>query len=154
MRARVRRAAAAVPNRSSSIHYRRPPMYPTLLLTAFRSPDARARAWTGAALFLILAFTALLRLDAFVGKYGTLDHPAWARVATHTIAPVASHLRPSKIAFGHVSEPYVGGDPIAYLRFAREMTSFYQWHVREPVFLALARFSLWTLDNQDLGLSV
>ena len=44
---------------------------------------------------LITMYGALLRLDAFTGKYGTLEHPAWARVATHQLAGVASHLRPT-----------------------------------------------------------
>jgi hypothetical protein len=51
-------------------------------------------------------------------------------------------------------QPYVGGDPINYLRYAREMTAFYQPHVREPVFLELTRFGLWTMDGQDAGISV
>jgi 4-amino-4-deoxy-L-arabinose transferase-like glycosyltransferase len=34
------------------------------------------------------------------------------------------------------------------------MTSFYQPHVREPVFLALTRFGLWAVDGQDVGVSV
>jgi len=124
------------------------------LLTAFRSADQRARAWTLAALILITAYGALLRLDAFVAKYGTLDHPSWARIATQNVAPVAAHLRPSGVAFARVPHPYVGGDPITYLKFGREMRSFYQAHVREPVFLALTRFSLWTLHNQDAGVSL
>ncbi|HEY3885880.1 MAG TPA: hypothetical protein VGL62_11765, partial [Vicinamibacterales bacterium] len=37
---------------------------------------------------LVTLYGALLRLDAFTGKYGTLDHPAWARYATHELAPL------------------------------------------------------------------
>ena len=124
------------------------------LVTALRSPGARARGWTLAALLLIIVFGALLRLDAIAGRYGTLDHPRWARAATHTIAPIAAHLRPSSVGWFRVTRPYVAGDPINYLKYAREMVSFYQPHVREPVFLALTRFSLWLLDNQDVGVSL
>jgi hypothetical protein len=107
--------------------------------------------------WLALAITlygALLRLDAFVGKYGTLDRPAWARIATHNVAPVAKWLQPSAMRWSRVATPYVGGDPINYLAFAREMSSFYQPHVREPIFLALTRVSLWALDGQDAGVSL
>ena len=111
-------------------------------------------SWTIAAALLITAYGALLRLDAFTGKYGTLAHPAWARLATYDVAPIARRLRPSSIAWGPDEHPYVGGDPITYLKFGRAMTSFYQAHVREPVFLALTRFGLWALDGQDAGVSL
>jgi hypothetical protein len=47
----------------------------------------------------------------------------------------------------------VGGDPINYIRFAREMQTFYQPHVREPVFLASTRGFLLVLDDQDIAVS-
>ena len=114
----------------------------------------RRPAWTTIGALLIIIYGALLRLDSFTGKYGTLDHPAWARVATHDVAPLAARLRPSGVAWKRDFNPYVGGDPINYLRYAREMTAFYQPHVREPVFLELTRFGLWTVDGQDAGISV
>src|SRR5215210_7708969 len=104
-------------------------------------------------LILITAYGATLRLDSFVQKYGTIDHPSWARVLTHTVAPIASGLRPAIYRWYHVNRPYEGGDPINYLKFAREMRSFYQAHVREPMFLALTRGFLWALSNQDAALS-
>src|SRR3954469_867954 len=82
-------------------------------------------SWALAAALLITAFAALLRLDAFTGKYGELDHPAWARAATHDLAPLARPFRPHLITWQRFAVPYVGGDPISYLRYAREMTSFY-----------------------------
>ena len=102
---------------------------------------------------LVTVYGGLLRLDALVGKYGPLDHPAWARIATRQIAPYAASLRPSGIAWPRVDRPYVGGDPINYLKFAREMRGFYQAHVREPVFLALTRGWLWALGGQDAAVS-
>ena len=112
-------------------------------------------AWAAlAAALLITLYGALLRLDAFTGKYGTLDHPAWARVMTHDIAPLTRHLRPATVNWRREPRPYIGGDPITYLQYAREMTSFYQPHVREPVFLATTRLGLWALDNQDAGISL
>jgi Dolichyl-phosphate-mannose-protein mannosyltransferase len=102
---------------------------------------------------LITLYGGLLRLDAYVTKYGTLDHPTWARVLTRDVAPVASRLRPSSFSWRPETRPYEGGDPTNYLRFAREMRSFYQAHVREPVFLAMTRGALWMLDGQDAGVS-
>lgn len=102
---------------------------------------------------LITAFGGLLRLDALVGRYGSLDHPAWARAVTHDIAPIGAALRPSSIGWTLEDNPYVGGDPINYLKYAREMQGFYQAHVREPVFLALTRTFLWALDDQDIAVS-
>jgi hypothetical protein len=112
-------------------------------------------AWAAlAAALLITLYGALLRLDAFTGKYGPLDRPAWARIMTHDVAPLTRHLRPSTVQWRREPRPYIGGDPITYLAYAREMTTFYQPHVREPVFLAAARLGLWALDNQDAGISL
>lgn len=102
---------------------------------------------------LITAYGGVLRLDAFTGKYGTLDRPAWARIVTQNIAPQVAAVRPSSIAWSRERTPYVGGDPANYLRFGREMQSFYQAHVREPVYLALIRGWLWALDDQDAAVS-
>ena len=111
-------------------------------------------AWTLVAAVLITLYGGLLRLDAFTGRYGTLDRPGWARVMTHDVAPLARHLRPSTVAWGRVAHPYVGGDPIAYLDYARAMTTFYQPHVREPVFLATTRLGVWATGGQDAGISL
>jgi len=115
----------------------------------------RPTCWAAlAAALLITLYGGLLRLDAFTGKYGPVDRPAWARVLTHQVAPLARHLRPSAVTWGRVAQPYVGGDPITYLAFAREMTSFYQPHVREPMFLATTRLGLWAVGGQDEGVSL
>jgi 4-amino-4-deoxy-L-arabinose transferase-like glycosyltransferase len=102
----------------------------------------------------ITLYGGLLRLDAFVGKYGTLDRPAWARIATEDVAPFAASIRPSSVVWTREPTPYVGGDPINYIEYGRAMTSFYQPHVREPVFLALTHAGLWALDDQDYGVSL
>jgi hypothetical protein len=102
----------------------------------------------------ITIYGGLLRLDSFVGKYGTLDHPAWARIATGSVAPLVPTIRPSRVTWYRVPHPYVGGDPITYIEYGRQMTSFYQPHVREPVFLAMTSVGLWALDDQDYGVSL
>src|SRR5687768_2180768 len=50
--------------------------------------------------------------------------------------------------------PYVGGDPINYLKFAREMRNFYAAHVREPMFPAVTRLGLMLSGDADVGVSV
>jgi len=105
------------------------------------------------AILLITIFGALLRLEVFVERYGTLDHPSWAKVLTKQAVPLVSSLHPSAFRWYRVDRPYVGGDPINYIKYAREMRSFYQAHVREPVFLALTRMFLWLLDDQDVAVS-
>lgn len=114
----------------------------------------RSRAAVAPALAVaITMYGGLLRLDALVAKYGAVDHPAWARIVTQDVAPLVPAIRPPHVAWAREPRPYAGGDPINYLKYAREMTSFYQPHVREPVFLTLTRAALWAVDDQDVGLS-
>jgi hypothetical protein len=113
--------------------------------------------WVSAAVPLLLAvvvtaYGGLLRVDALVQRYGTVDRPLWAYVLTHEVAPIAASLHPSAYHWPP-EKPYVGGDPINYLKYAREMRSFYQAHVREPMFLALTRAFLWLLSDQDAAVS-
>jgi len=117
------------------------------------SPNARRAAPVILAL-LITAYGGLVRLDAVVHRYGTVDHPRWARVLTHAAPRWAAPVKPAAHEWERIATPYVGGDPINYLRFAREMRTFYQAHVREPVFLAWTRAFLWLLDDQDIAISV
>lgn len=102
---------------------------------------------------LITVYGAVLRLNVIESRYGPIARPAWARVLTAKAAAAARHLEPGMYAWPPDPNPYVGGDPIGYLKFAREMRSFYQGHVREPVFLAWTHLWLWLLGNQDVGIS-
>ncbi len=119
-------------------------------MAALRS---RTAAWHALAVAITL-YGGLLRLDSFVGKYGPLDAPGWARIATRNVAPLVAAIRPASIHWTREPNPYVGGDPITYIEYGREMTTFYQPHVREPVFLALTHVGLWALDDQDYGVSL
>lgn len=105
------------------------------------------------AALLVSAYGGLLRFEALVGNYGWMGQPRWARVAEQYAVPIARALRPDTIVWGPIADPYVGGDPINYLQYAREMRHFYQAHVREPVFLAVTRAFLWLSDGRDIALS-
>ena len=70
---------------------------------------------------------------------GHTSQPGWSAVLERHVVPVVRRLRPSSIVWGPIANPYVGGDPVNYIRFAREMKGFYQAHVREPMFLAMTR---------------
>src|SRR4029078_13468389 len=95
--------------------------------------------WPLAAALLITCYGALLPLDAFTQKHGTFDHPPWSRLMPRDGAPLARSLRPSRIRFGVERNPYVGGDPISYLQYSREMTAFYQPAARAQLVLAPTR---------------
>ena len=83
--------------------------YGVVPVVAFIATLARP-TWTRAALYHL--YGGLLRLDAFTAKYGTLDHPAWARI----MHPTRSHRWRATCGldrhWGRVARPYVGGDPI------------------------------------------
>ena len=106
-----------------------------------------------AAALAITVYGAILRVDVLVQKYGFVDRPVWARLVTHAGGPAGAALRPFALGWPPIAHPYVGGDPINYLKYGREMRSFYQGHVREPIFLALTRVCLWLLSNQDIAVS-
>ena len=123
---------------------------PTWLRSASRR-RVRARAATLLAIAITL-YGALLRLDVTSIRYGPFDGPAWLRLLDAHVLPIVRSGRPA-LPWGHVAVPYVGGDPISYLKLAREMQHFYQASVREPLFLALTRAWLWALGGRDVAVS-
>ena len=113
----------------------------------------RRRAALAAALLACTVIGAVFRLDALAARYPDFDRPASARAIERLAVSAASALRPARVRWSRDPQPYAGGDPINYLRFAREMRHFYQAHVREPVFLALTRIWLHVLEGSDVALS-
>ncbi len=111
------------------------------------------RAVPVALALLVTVYGGLVRLDAVVERYGAVEHPGWARRLTHAAPRWAAVVKPAAHRWDRVEAPYQGGDPINYLRFAREMQTFYQPHVREPLFLAWTRGFLWLLSDQDVAIS-
>jgi len=124
-----------------------------VITSTWRSAIGRRGSAAHALAILIMLYGGLLRLDALTGKYGDVSHPAWARIATRDVAPLARWVQPDA-HWSRDQQPFVGGDPINYLKYAREMRWFYQAHVREPVFLALTRAALWALDGQDVAVGL
>ena len=110
------------------------------------------RALVPGLLALVLAYAALVRLDRLMLAYGPFDHPGWLVTLERSVTTLRP-LVPPGWTWEKVNQPYVGGDPINYLKYAREMRHFYQGHVREPVFLATTRVFLWMTGDQDVAVS-
>jgi len=104
-------------------------------------------------LICILLYAALLRMDALFQSYGPYEQPQWLAAMQPSVGAAASTLTPGW-RWRHVDTPYVGGDPINYLKFAREMRHFYAAHVREPMFPALTRIGLLLTGDADVGVSI
>ncbi len=105
-----------------------------------------------ALLAVVVFYGALLRIDRLFRAYGPFDHPGWL-VSLERSAGTLRPLVPASWDWPKIEQPYVGGDPINYLKYSREMRHFYQGHVREPVFLATTRGFLWLTGDQDVAVS-
>ncbi len=102
----------------------------------------------------IVAYGALLRGAVLSDMYGPFAAPGWLAASDASLRPVRDALVPAGWSWKKVDKPYVGGDPANYLKFAREMTAFYQPHVREPLFLAATRGWLWLTSGADVSVSL
>ena len=84
---------------------------------------------------------------------GPFERPAWlVELEAHTRDRIET-VRPDSFAWHRVESPYVGGDPVNYIRFGREMRSFYAAHVREPMFPFATKVWLALVDGQDQAVS-
>lgn len=101
----------------------------------------------------ILLYAALLRFDALFKSYGPYQDPRWLASIEPVVRSAAAAITPDW-QWRHVAKPYVGGDPINYLKFAREMRNFYAAHVREPLFPAVTRIGLMMTGDADVGISL
>ncbi len=107
-----------------------------------------------AAMILIVGAGAVLRLDALAASFGPHAAPRWLSAAEHVSTRVSRLVVPDGWAWPREPNPYAGGDPHNYLRFAREMRHFYQAHVREPVYLEAVRAGLLASGGEDVGISL
>jgi hypothetical protein len=126
-----------------------------------QQPRWRRVAAAAALPALVIAIAAILRLDAITQTYGPVSAPRLLRAVQEGVHRPAARLLPASIAWEpapdwpHRDGPPTkyGSDPYTYLRFAREMTSFYAAHYREPLFPAVTRVWLWALADQDVAVS-
>ena len=110
---------------------------------------------------LVVSYGVLLRFDAITLKYGPVSWPPWLSAVQQTRAP-ASLLRPAGVTweavptYPHRDGPptHYASDPYTYLKYAREMRSFYAAHSREPLFPLVTKIFLYLLRNQDVAVSV
>jgi 4-amino-4-deoxy-L-arabinose transferase-like glycosyltransferase len=118
-----------------------------------------ALAWT--ALACILVHGALLRIDAITARYGPVDGVSLvAAVQTRSVLRPET-IRPASMAW--LPEPLFAhkdgtatqyrSDPYTYLDAARNMTSFYGAHFREPVFPFATKIFLALLGGRDVAVS-
>ncbi len=112
-----------------------------------------SRIVTAAILGCVVAYGGLLRMDALFKAYGPYERPQWLASMQPGVRAASSLLTPNW-PWRKVARPYVGGDPINYLRFGREMRNFYAAHVREPGFPAATRLGLMLTNNEDVGISM
>jgi 4-amino-4-deoxy-L-arabinose transferase-like glycosyltransferase len=124
-----------------------PPRYSAAAPSTRQAPAA-----IGLAVALLTLYAAALRADALVGRLGATGASGWAHIVERVAAPVGKRLHPASVVWKTDPTPYTG-DPINYIRFAREMRSFYQPHVREPMFLAITRAFLVALGGRDVAVS-
>jgi dolichyl-phosphate-mannose-protein mannosyltransferase len=104
-------------------------------------------------LICILLYAALLRFDALFKSYGPYDQPRWLASMQPAIGAAAAAITPDW-PWSRDTTPYAGGDPINYLKFARQMRNFYAAHVREPMFPAVTKIGLRLSGDADVGISV
>ena len=111
----------------------------------------RRRVLAAAALSVVVAYGALLRLDAITMKYGVVSSPRWLR-ALQEARDGDSALRPSTLTWPRREGRYIS-DPHTYLMYARSMPHFYAASPREPVFPFATRVALRVLNDQDVAVS-
>src|SRR5215207_6908204 len=100
---------------------------------------------------VVVAYGTLLRFDALTHTHGAVERPGWLRALQQSRIG-ESALRPAGFRWDRREGRYIS-DPYTYLRYAREMRSFYAAHLREPLFPAATKTSLWLLADQDIAVS-
>src|SRR5262245_51560204 len=107
---------------------------------------------TRLAVVILTLYAGALRADVLVSRLGATGDSGVAALVERVAAPIGARLRPQSVSWKYDPSPYTG-DPVNYIRFAREMQGFYQPHVREPMFLALTRGFQRLLNDRDIAVS-
>jgi Dolichyl-phosphate-mannose-protein mannosyltransferase len=116
-------------------------------------------AWP-VALATVVAYGAVLRLDAISVKFDPVAAPRWLH-RFQVWREGNSALRPGGMRwdayqrFAHKDGPpsQYRSDPYTYLQYARGMRSFYAAHRREPLFPLATKVWLWLLHDHDTAVS-
>lgn len=116
-------------------------------------PRLGTRAVLALLVGVVVFYAALLRVDAALGKYGFVEGVPPGPEIQLQLRMAANELRPEGLDTTFVEEGYGRGDPVNYIRFAREMESFYAAHIREPLFVFSTKASIWLLGGQEVGVS-
>jgi hypothetical protein len=101
----------------------------------------------------VVLYAGLLRHDAAIQKYGPVSGIMVSEAAQLHVQALTSRLRPASFRWERSADPYAGGDPINYIRFARRMESFYAAHPREPGYVFSVKLFVGLLGGQDVGIS-
>jgi 4-amino-4-deoxy-L-arabinose transferase-like glycosyltransferase len=109
--------------------------------------------WT-VAVTAVVAYGAYLRFDALIGKYGPFTQPPWLVSVQQGVLATREEFVLPGWRWQKETRPYLGGDPVNYIKLAREMTWFYQGHVREPMFVATTRAFFGVVDGADVAVSL
>jgi 4-amino-4-deoxy-L-arabinose transferase-like glycosyltransferase len=100
---------------------------------------------------VVVLYGAALRLDALTQSYGVVSSPRWVAALQEAGLPGAA-LKPARFNWRRVEGRYIS-DPYTYIRYGREMRSFYAAHLREPLFPFATYLALRVLANQDVAVS-
>lgn len=113
-------------------------------------PPSRLERLTPAFLAaLVFLYGSALRVEALFERYWPQERPPWAE----SLLPALRELHPSAVHWPSHQGPYTG-DPLAYLRHARDMKHFYEPRFREPFFVAAAKVGLVLSGGDDRGISI
>jgi hypothetical protein len=131
--------------------------WPVVPVSRWRISSRQGRV---ALIAAIVLYGALLRVAAITDIYGPVEHPLWPGAVQRAVA-ASPFLRPQALRseatelFPHRDGPptQYRSDPYTYLRYAREMESFYAAHRREPLFPAATKIFLVLLADQDVAVS-
>jgi len=117
-----------------------------------RDPEAARRLLRlapSALAVVVFLYGSALRLEALFDRCWREERPAWAE----RLLPVVRAIHPRSVGWTIPRGPYTG-DPLAYLRHARQMRHFYESRFREPMFVAAAKVGLVVMGGRDIGISV
>jgi 4-amino-4-deoxy-L-arabinose transferase-like glycosyltransferase len=98
---------------------------------------------------LLVFYAALLRFDALVSRYGFIEGPPRVVAVERHVVALARRLAPPGLGWTSVDRR---GDPVSYLKIARQRRSFYEAG-REPLAIGSIQPFLWLTGDQDIAVN-